>query len=267
MGAHQFPRPGAARRPEAAHLPDAIRSSIWRPPSRRSSTTASRRSIRRSSATASSLSARPPPACSTSSRRRSRTAGCPASTSTPRWPTTSCRTASSARRRPGRPRRDRHGGRDGRRHRRDDAAGVVGDRGHRRVHRRCCAGPRCALFAGGYWINLSQPVLASSFALFGGVGYQYFVEGREKRKMKKLFGQYVSKDVFEQLMADPRAGAARRAAPRHDGALLGHPRLHGDHRARRSRKRSSACSTSTSRGWSRSSSATTARSTSSSATW
>src|SRR6185295_2885594 len=49
------------------------------------------------------------------------------------------------------------------------------------------------LFAGGYWLNLSQPVLASAFALFGGVGYQYFVEGREKRKMKKLFGQYVSK--------------------------------------------------------------------------
>ena len=69
------------------------------------------------------------------------------------------------------------------------------------------------LFGGGYWLNLSQPVLASALALFGGVGYQYFFEGREKRKMKKLFGQYVSKDVYEQLVANPalaRLGGQRR---------------------------------------------------------
>jgi len=69
------------------------------------------------------------------------------------------------------------------------------------------------LFANGYWMNLSQPVLASSVALFGGVSYQYFVEGREKRKMKRLFGQYVSKDVYEQLVANPslaRLGGQRR---------------------------------------------------------
>ena len=69
------------------------------------------------------------------------------------------------------------------------------------------------LFVDSYWLNLSQPVLASSFALFGGVAYQYFVEGREKRKMKKLFGQYVSKDVYEQLVANPalaRLGGQRR---------------------------------------------------------
>jgi len=69
------------------------------------------------------------------------------------------------------------------------------------------------LFARGYWMNLSQPVLASTLALFGGVAYQYFVEGREKRKMKKLFGQYVSKDVYDHLVANPdlaRLGGARR---------------------------------------------------------
>jgi adenylate cyclase len=68
-------------------------------------------------------------------------------------------------------------------------------------------------FAAGHWINITQPTLASSFALFGGVGYQYFVEGREKRKMKRLFGQYVSKDVCDQLVADPglaRLGGQRR---------------------------------------------------------
>jgi len=69
------------------------------------------------------------------------------------------------------------------------------------------------LFGDGYWLNLSQPVLASSAALFGGVAYQYFFEGREKRKMKKLFGQYVSKDVYDQLVANPalaRLGGQRR---------------------------------------------------------
>jgi adenylate cyclase len=68
-------------------------------------------------------------------------------------------------------------------------------------------------FAGGHWINVTQPVLASSLALFGGAGYQYFFEGREKRRMKRLFGQYVSKDVYEQLVANPelaRLGGQRR---------------------------------------------------------
>jgi adenylate cyclase len=65
----------------------------------------------------------------------------------------------------------------------------------------------------GYWLNISQPTLGSALALFGGVGYQYFIEGRETRKMKRLFGQYVSRDVFVQLVANPelaRLGGQRR---------------------------------------------------------
>jgi adenylate cyclase len=68
-------------------------------------------------------------------------------------------------------------------------------------------------FAAGTWINITQPTLASSLALLGGVSYQFFFEGREKRKMKRLFGQYVSKDVYEQLVANPdlaRLGGQRR---------------------------------------------------------
>ena len=33
---------------------------------------------------------------------------------------------------------------------------------------------------------------------------QYFVEGREKRRVKRLFSRYVSRDVYQQLLADPR---------------------------------------------------------------
>jgi adenylate cyclase len=69
------------------------------------------------------------------------------------------------------------------------------------------------LFAGGYWLNLSQPMLVGALSLFGGVAYQYFIEGREKRKMRRLFGQYVSKDVCEQLVENPslaRLGGQRR---------------------------------------------------------
>ena len=45
------------------------------------------------------------------------------------------------------------------------------------------------------------------------MGYQYFVEDREKRKMKLLFGRFVSKDVYTQLVNNPdmaKLGGARR---------------------------------------------------------
>ncbi len=69
------------------------------------------------------------------------------------------------------------------------------------------------MFARGSWINVTQPILGVSLALFSGVAYQFFVEGREKRKMQRLFGQYVSKDVFARLVANPelaRLGGERR---------------------------------------------------------
>ena len=75
------------------------------------------------------------------------------------------------------------------------------------------AGLSLPLFARGLWLNLLQPTLASAAALLGGVSYQYFVEGRERRKVQRLFGRYVSKDVFAQLVANPemaRLGGQRR---------------------------------------------------------
>ena len=49
----------------------------------------------------------------------------------------------------------------------------------------------------------TQPLASGAIALFAGTAYQYFVEDREKRKMKRLFGRYVSRDVYEQLTAHP----------------------------------------------------------------
>lgn len=55
----------------------------------------------------------------------------------------------------------------------------------------------------GLWVAAVQPGIAAASALFGGVAWQYFVEGRQKREIKRLFGRYVSKDVIDQLMANP----------------------------------------------------------------
>jgi adenylate cyclase len=60
-----------------------------------------------------------------------------------------------------------------------------------------------AAFKTGLWLNLVQPLAVGGLALFFGTAYQYFVEGKEKRKVAKLFGRYVSRDVYSQLMANP----------------------------------------------------------------
>ena len=68
-------------------------------------------------------------------------------------------------------------------------------------------------FRSGAWLNMVQPLASGAIALFAGTAYQYFVEDREKRKMKRLFGRYVSRDVYAQLTAHPELaelGGARR---------------------------------------------------------
>jgi adenylate cyclase len=70
-----------------------------------------------------------------------------------------------------------------------------------------------AVFARGTWIQLTVPMLALVFAYVGDLAWKYFVEGREKRQVKKLFSRYVSKDVYERLVANPSLaalGGARR---------------------------------------------------------
>src|SRR6185503_20259201 len=48
-----------------------------------------------------------------------------------------------------------------------------------------------------------QPLAAMALALLAGTAYRYFVEDYQKRVVKRLFGRYVSKDVYEQLIAHP----------------------------------------------------------------
>ena len=75
------------------------------------------------------------------------------------------------------------------------------------------AGAAFALFARGLWIPFTAPALAIIFAFVGDLAWKYFVEGRDKRLIKKMFSRYVSKDVFDQLVADPSLaalGGARR---------------------------------------------------------
>ena len=55
----------------------------------------------------------------------------------------------------------------------------------------------------GTWLNMVQPLSAMALALFAGTAYRYFVEDYQKRVVKRLFGRYVSKDVYEQLLAHP----------------------------------------------------------------
>jgi adenylate cyclase len=68
-------------------------------------------------------------------------------------------------------------------------------------------------FGRGLWLPVTVPMLALLMAFVGDLAWKYFVEGREKRQVKKLFSRYVSKDVYEQLVANPSLaalGGARR---------------------------------------------------------
>lgn len=64
-----------------------------------------------------------------------------------------------------------------------------------------------AWFARGVWLPVAVPSLTLIFAFVGDLAWKYFVEGREKRQVKKLFSRYVSRDVYDQLVANPSLAA------------------------------------------------------------
>ena len=58
-------------------------------------------------------------------------------------------------------------------------------------------------FGRGVWIPLVPATLGWVLATGGGFAYQYVVEGREKRQVRGLFSRYLSRDVYEQVLANP----------------------------------------------------------------
>lgn len=69
------------------------------------------------------------------------------------------------------------------------------------------------LFRSGVWIPCVPAVTGVFIAQFSGVAYKYFVEDREKRKVRGLFSRYVSPAVVKELIEDPsraRLGGQRR---------------------------------------------------------
>ncbi len=62
-------------------------------------------------------------------------------------------------------------------------------------------------FAAGVWMPLVTPIVAVGLTYVGDLAWEYFVEGREKRQVKRLFSRYVPKNVYDQLLADPSRAA------------------------------------------------------------
>jgi adenylate cyclase len=58
-------------------------------------------------------------------------------------------------------------------------------------------------FDRGLWLPLVPATLGWGLAAAGGFAYQYVVEGREKRQVRALFSRYLSKDVYDQVLANP----------------------------------------------------------------
>ena len=83
------------------------------------------------------------------------------------------------------------------------------------------------LFGRGWWLSLIEPYLAIGLATTGGLAWQYFVEGREKRQVKRLFSRYLSKDVYDEVLEESGARRAGRQPPHDERAVLRHARLHG----------------------------------------
>lgn len=61
------------------------------------------------------------------------------------------------------------------------------------------------LGAGFLWLPVTTPVLSSLLAYVGSVAWVAVVEGREKRRIKGIFGTYVPSDVVDEIADDPDA--------------------------------------------------------------
>jgi adenylate cyclase len=59
-------------------------------------------------------------------------------------------------------------------------------------------------FRGGVWWPVVLPLTALALAFVSDLGWHYVVEGRERRKVSRLFSRYVSKAVYQQLIDAPQ---------------------------------------------------------------
>ncbi|MCU0612524.1 MAG: adenylate/guanylate cyclase domain-containing protein [Candidatus Eisenbacteria bacterium] len=60
-----------------------------------------------------------------------------------------------------------------------------------------------AMLDQGWWMGLSLPLLALALGIAGHVVALYLSEGREKRRYRRTFSRYVSRQVVEELLRDP----------------------------------------------------------------
>lgn len=61
-----------------------------------------------------------------------------------------------------------------------------------------------AAYLPGYWIPVVAPTAGVILALVGAGAASYAVEGKQKRFIKSAFQQYLSPDVIEDLLSDPK---------------------------------------------------------------
>ena len=61
-----------------------------------------------------------------------------------------------------------------------------------------------ACFKSGLWIDMASPQLALWLSFAGASAYGYATEGRQKRYIRQAFSQYLSHEVVEQVVNDPK---------------------------------------------------------------
>ena len=93
-----------------------------------------------------------------------------------------------------------------------------------------------------YILTFSAPAFGAFLAFLAVVAYRTVFEERDKRRIRDMFGKYVSPAVVDELLENPaRAGRCGQGA---DGILLRHPRFHhpvGEPLPRRSWSTTSTC--------------------------
>jgi adenylate cyclase len=62
-----------------------------------------------------------------------------------------------------------------------------------------------AAFTAGLWIELAAPLAAGAVAFAGSLGAGYLAEGRDKRRVREMFGRYVTPAYVARLAEHPEA--------------------------------------------------------------